>query len=83
MGTADKQIRVSEGVKRELEQRRHENESFNDVLERLLDDDRDLLAGFGAFDDTDRAESLRAVHGRGKEQSASRVSAMTEARTDE
>jgi predicted CopG family antitoxin len=83
MGTANKQIRVSEAVKRELEQRRHEGESFNDVLERLLDDDRDLLAGFGAFSGTDRAEAMRAVHERGNEESGSRVSAMTEARTDE
>ncbi|RJX49647.1 antitoxin VapB family protein [Halonotius pteroides] len=83
MGTANKQIRVSESVKRELEQRRHEGESFNDVLERLLDDDRDLLAGFGAFSGTDRAEAMRAVHERGNQESDSRVSAMTEARTDE
>lgn len=83
MGTANKQIRVSETVKRELEQRRHEGESFNDVLERLLADDRDLLAGFGAFSGTDRAEAMRAVHERGNEESGFRVSAMTEARTDE
>jgi Uncharacterized ACR, COG1753. len=83
MGTADKQIRVSESVKRDLDQRRQGEESFNDVLERLLDDDRDLLAGFGSFTGTDRAETLRAVHEQGQEKSASRVSAMTDARSDE
>ena len=83
MGTANKQIRVSESIKRELDQRRREGESFNDVLERLLAEDRDLLAGFGSFTGTDRAEALRAVHEQGGEKSTSSVSAMNEARTDE
>ena len=83
MGTANKQIRVSEAVKRELDARRREEESFNDVLERLLEDDRDLLAGFGAFSDTDRAEATRAVHERGQEKSEDRVAAMAEGRSDE
>jgi len=83
MGTANKQIRVSESIKRELDQRRREGESFNDVLERLLDDDRDLLAGFGSFTGTDRAEALRTLHGQGAEKSVARVSAMAESRTDE
>lgn len=83
MGTADKQIRVSDAVKRELDQRRREDESFNDVLERLLEDDRDLLAGFGSFADADRAETLRAIHEQGSEKSSSRISAMADGRTDE
>ena len=83
MGTANKQIRVSEAVKRELDARRREDESFNDVVERLLDDDRDLLAGFGGFDGTDRAETIRAVHERGQEKSNSRITAMAESRSDE
>ena len=83
MGTADKQIRVSETVKRELDDRRREDESFNDVVERLLADDRDLLAGFGAFGDTDRAESIRAVHEQGREKSEGRIAAMAESRTEE
>jgi len=82
MGTADKQIRVSETVKRELNQRRREGESFNDVLERILDDDRDLLAGFGAFKGTDRGETMRDVRERGKEKSRERIEAMAEARSD-
>jgi len=83
MGTANEQIRVSETVKRELENRRREGESFNDVLERILDEDRDLLAGFGAFKGTDRGETMRDVHKRGKEKSRSRISTMAESRSDE
>ena len=83
MGTANEQIRVSETVKGELDARRRENESFNDVLERLLEDDRDLLAGFGAFSGTDRAEAIRAVHEQGQEKSENRIAAMTDSRTNE
>ena len=36
MAPADEQIRVSPRVKRELDRRRRENESYNDVLERIL-----------------------------------------------
>ena len=83
MGTANKQIRVSETVKRELDARRREDESFNDVVERLLEDDRDLLAGFGAFGDSDRAEAIRAVHEQGREKSEGRIAAMADSRTEE
>lgn len=83
MGTANKQIRVSESIKQELDQRRREGESFNDVLERILADDRDLLAGFGAFTGTDRGETLRAVHEQGTEKSMSRVAEMADSRSDE
>jgi predicted CopG family antitoxin len=64
MGTANEQIRVSETVKRELERRRREDESYNDVLERVFDDeDRDLLAGFGRWSDehADRVRDRRDV----------------------
>ncbi|PSQ38616.1 hypothetical protein BRD13_05995 [Halobacteriales archaeon SW_5_70_135] len=56
--TADEQIRVSDTVKRELDRRRREGESFNGVLERTLEDDRDLLAGFGRWSD-ERADRVR------------------------
>lgn len=67
MGVADEQIRVSDVVKREIERRRREGESYNDVLERVLStepargDDRDLLAGFGRWSDerADRARESR------------------------
>lgn len=58
MATADEQIRVSDTVKRELDRRRRGGESYNDVLERLLDDERDLLAGFGRWSN-DQAETVR------------------------
>ena len=66
MSTADEQTRVSSVVKTELENRRRVGESFNDVLERLLTENRDLFAGFGAFEGTDRGESVQEVHDRGK-----------------
>ena len=39
MGVADEQIRVSKTVKRTIERHRREGESYNDVLERLLDEE--------------------------------------------
>lgn len=63
MGKEEEQIRVSDTVKREIERRRREDESYNDVLERLfsIDRDRDLLAGFGRWSEerTDRARKTR------------------------
>jgi predicted CopG family antitoxin len=49
---------VSDAVKRELDRRRWEDESYNDVLKRILEDeDRDLLAGFGRWSD-DQADRV-------------------------
>jgi len=72
MGTADEQIRVSDAVKRALDRRRREGESYNDVLERMLDEDRDLLAGFGRWSD-DHAERVRAARERSKQRSKERM----------
>lgn len=72
MGTANEQIRISESLKRELDRRRRPGESYNDVLERVLADDRDLLAGFGRWSD-DHAESVREAHKKGKEKSKQRT----------
>lgn len=72
MATADEQIRVSETVKRELDRRRREGESYNDVLERLLDDERDLLAGFGRWSD-DQADRVRDAHEKSKQKSKDRM----------
>lgn len=83
MGTASEQIRVSDTVKRELEKRRREGESFNDVLERLLEEERDLLAGFGAASGTDRGEAIRDVRDRAKVSSRERIEAMAERQDDE
>lgn len=83
MSSATEQIRVSETVKHELERRQRAGESFNDVLERLLSDERDLFAGFGAFCDTNRGEAIRRVHEQGKRQSRERIERITESRSDE
>lgn len=60
MGVANEQIRVSDRVKRELDRRRREGESYNDVLERVLgdDDSGDFYDGFGRWSD-DEAERVR------------------------
>ena len=80
MSLADEQIRVSSTIKRELEERRREGESFNDVLERLLDDDRDLFAGAGFWTDTE-ADRIREGRTQSKEKSKERMHSL-ESKTD-
>ena len=65
MGAANEQIRVSDAVKREIERRRREGESYNDVLERMFSTDRDLLTGFGRWSDerADRTRVTRDAYG--------------------
>lgn len=60
MATADEQIRVSDRVKRVLDSRRREGESYNDVLERILDEEQagDFDDGFGSWS-ADAAERVR------------------------
>jgi predicted CopG family antitoxin len=72
MATAKEQIRVTEAVKRELEERKRDGESYNDVLERILDDDRDLLAGFGRWSD-EQAERVREAREKSTEKSKDRM----------
>lgn len=72
MATANEQIRVSETVKRELERRRREGESFNDVLERVLNEERDLLSGAGFWSD-EEAERVREGRWESKEKSKERM----------
>lgn len=76
MGAADEQIRVSDTVKHEIERRRREGESYNDVLERLFgtgrDRDRDLLAGAG-FWSAETAEAFRENREAAKEESKERM----------
>lgn len=73
MGTADEQIRVSDWVKRELERRKRESESFNDVLERVLaETDSDFYDGFGILSDED-AERLREHREKGKDKQKERM----------
>lgn len=58
MGIADEQIRVSERVKHEIERRRREDESYNDVLERIFaeQDTGDFYDGFGRWSDEETAQ---------------------------
>ena len=77
MGAADDQIRVSEEVKRKIERRRRGDESYNDVLERLLEDDRDLLSGFGRWSD-ERADEIRERREEAKRRSKERMERLAE-----
>ena len=77
MATADEQIRVSDTVKRELDRRRREGESYNDVLQRLLADDRDLLAGFGRWSD-EQAERVRDAREKSKAISRERMRRLSD-----
>jgi predicted CopG family antitoxin len=74
MGVADEQIRVSETVKRKLERRQREGESYNDVLERLLsaEDGNDFYDGFGSWSDK-KAERVREQRQRAKEKRKQRM----------
>ncbi|WP_231187480.1 antitoxin VapB family protein [Haladaptatus sp. DYF46] len=73
MGIANDQIRVSDTVKRELERRKREGESFNDVLERVLDDNSgDFADGFGRWSD-EEAERVREGRKQGKEKRKARM----------
>ena len=77
MATADEQIRITSDVKRELDRRRREGESYNDVLERMLqDEDRDLLAGFGRWSDK-HAKRVREARERSKERSKRRMKSLS------
>ena len=75
MGTADDHIRVSEPVKREIERRRREGESYNDVLARTFSvdrEERDFLAGFGRWSD-EQADRVREQRRNGKEKRSRRM----------
>ena len=74
MATADEQIRVSDRVKRELNHLRREGESYNDVLERVLDEDRDgdFYDGFGRWSD-EEADRVREGRRQSKEKRKQRM----------
>lgn len=80
MATPDEQIRVSNRVKRMLDRRQREGESYNDVLERILEEeasDRDLLAGFGRWSD-EHADRIRKAREKQKEESKARLRRLAE-----
>lgn len=74
MATADEQIRVSERVKRELDRRRREGESYNDVLERVLEEhpEVDFYDGFGILSD-EEADWIREKREAAKEERKRRM----------
>jgi predicted CopG family antitoxin len=79
--TATKHVRVSEETYERLKRRKRAEESFDDVLGRLLDDDRDLLAGFGAAAGQDG--DMEAVHEATRRASADRIERFAAGRGDE
>lgn len=74
MGVANEQIRVSETVKRKIDRRRREGESYNDVLERLFaeEDGGDFYDGFGRWSD-EEAERVREGRRQAKEKRKRRM----------
>lgn len=79
MSTADEQIRVSDRVKRELERLQREGESYNDVLERVLEETSsgDFDDGFGRWSDAD-AERVREARQQSKEERKQRMEERAE-----
>jgi len=75
-------VRVSEKTKERLLRRKRNDESFNDVITRLLDEDRDPLAGFGAGNDRD-GERLAVTVARRKERSRKLIDELSHSRKNE
>lgn len=77
MAIADEQIRVSDRVKRILDGRRREGESYNDVLERVLDadDEGDFDDGFGRWS-SEQAERVRERREESKAERKARMSRL-------
>jgi len=82
MGTADEQIRVSNTVKRELEKRKREDESYNDVLERVLGEKAvgNFDDGFGRWSAED-AQSVRKARKKAKKKRKDRMRRRAENNT--
>jgi len=79
---ADDHVRISGETKERLRRRKRAGESFNDAIERLLDEDRDLLAGFGAADGRD-GDTLAETVARRKEKSKHRIEQLSEGRGED
>ena len=76
-------IRVSEDLRERLKTRKRGDESYEDVIERLLDDDRDLLAGFGAWEETDRLDVFERVHEDHERRSKERIERLARNRDED
>ena len=70
---------MSESVKQEIERRRRDGESYNDVLKRMFSPagDRDFLVGFGRWSD-ERADRAREVREEYKKKSKERMHRRSE-----
>ena len=79
MVTADEQIRVSDRVKRQLDRRRREGESYNDVLKRVLGEGNgtDFYDGFGILSDED-ADRLSEQREESKKKRKERMRRLSE-----
>jgi predicted CopG family antitoxin len=79
MATADEQIRVSDRVKSHLDRHRREGESYNDVLERLLEEDTEgnFYDGFGILSD-EKADWIREKSEDAKEKRKERMRRLGE-----
>lgn len=80
--SANEHVRISAETKERLRRRKREGESFDAVIERLLDDDRDLLAGFGAAADRE-GETLAETVERRKSDSERRIEEFADGRGNE
>jgi predicted CopG family antitoxin len=74
MASANTQIRVSEKVKKMLDHRKREGESYNDVVERVLGENTepDFYDGFGRWSD-EQAERVREERRKDKEKRKERM----------
>lgn len=57
-------IRVSEEIYERLEARKREGESFTDLLDRLLIEERGIYAGFGAWSNSSGTKKMHEAHER-------------------
>lgn len=76
MATANEQIRVNDRLEKQLDRRRREGESYNDVLERLLSENTaaDFYDGFGILSD-DEADWIREKHDGAREKQKEQLAA--------
>ena len=58
---SSRNISITDDVYEQLKARKREDESFTDVIRRLMDDDKDFESGFGAWEGTDKGDHARRV----------------------
>lgn len=76
MDSGDNQIPISDLVKSKLDRCRREGESYNDVLERILDyDEGDFYDGFGRWSD-EHAKRVRKAREKSKQKSKERINRL-------